>query len=454
MKIPASKPETVFFVIGFIFGLLYIITTPPIQVADEDRHFYRAFQVAEGHWISEVHDNRTGGWMPRNIIKCGSSTTYLRKDHTKTQKIAWEDILYQFREPLNLNDRVFVPFRSSVYSPIAYAPSAFVIRIGIWCRCSPILLMYLGRTANLVCWLFLVWISIRIIPFFKWVFFVLALTPMSLNQAASLSADSVTNALAFSTIAYFLYLSYGVAGKISAGKYVVAFALTLALCLTKNIFSSFCFLFLLIPYTKTANRKQYFLLFLILVALNFLVCLMWFISIKHQPVVWGGNACPHEQISFILSSPLQYIKVLLSSIIRNLGYLLKGFIGAFGWSFFYLPQWHNRLWGLFAATIVLTDADKEIIIGKQAKLLFLSVAIVIGSLIYTLLYIYWNPVESHRISGVQARYFIPIAPLLLLCLYNRRFCFDSRLKPVVIGIGIILSLTISLFVIYHRFYVP
>jgi uncharacterized membrane protein len=452
MKNWISKPENLFLVIGFIWGVLFLTITPPFQVADEDRHFYRAFQVAEGQWVSFVHENKAGGWLPRSVLRCGSLTTNLRWDQSK--KIARENILDQFREPLNLNDRVFVAFRSSAYSPAAYLPSAFLIHLGIWCKVPPIALMYLGRVANLFCWLVLVGISIRIIPFFKWVFLLLALTPMSMYQAASLSADSMTNAMAFLTIAYFLYLSFGPVPEIRRKEFFTLVVLTVLLCLTKNVFFLFFFLFLLIPSRKFSSRKRYLLYFAVLLGLNFLVCLIWSGIVNHLPIDWNPNVKPERQVYHILTHPFAYIRTVIASVVHNWGTFSKGLVGAFGWSFFYLNKWHNRLWVLLIVAVVLNDARREIAIGKWVRALLLSLVIFMAFIIYTLLYIFWCPVGSETIAGVQARYFIPIVPLFLVCLYNRRLIRHFPAKPILLGICSILSLTVALSVIYHRFYVP
>ena len=188
------RPEILFLVIGFVWGCSYLVVTPPFQVADEDRHFYRAYQIAEGDFVASVHDGQAGGWLPESVFRCGSSTSYMR--WRKDQKIDRDAIVAQFKDPLNTDQRRFGQFRSAVYSPVAYLPSALMIRLGIELNLSPVLLMYLARLMNLLCWLLLVGLAIRLIPFYQWVFFVLALTPMSVFQAASVSADCMTNALA------------------------------------------------------------------------------------------------------------------------------------------------------------------------------------------------------------------------------------------------------------------
>jgi hypothetical protein len=73
-----SKIQNLFCVIGFLFGISNVILVPPFQIADEDRHFYRAFQVAEGGIIADTYQGAVGGWLPESVLQCGSSTDYMR----------------------------------------------------------------------------------------------------------------------------------------------------------------------------------------------------------------------------------------------------------------------------------------------------------------------------------------------------------------------------------------
>ena len=42
-------PEKAYLFLGLIFGILFLMITPPFQVPDEPQHFYRAFHVSEGN---------------------------------------------------------------------------------------------------------------------------------------------------------------------------------------------------------------------------------------------------------------------------------------------------------------------------------------------------------------------------------------------------------------------
>lgn len=442
--------EVHFAAVGALFGLLYIVVVPPFQVADEDRHYFRAFQIAEGHFVSEVHEEAAGGWLPVSVAACGSSTNAMRWDlDVKTQR---QDIVKRLRDPLNASERVFVGFRSASYSPIAYLPAAAAMRIGIGLKASPLLLMYAGRLANLIVWLLLIFLAIRIVPLYKWVFFVLALTPMSLYQGASVSADSVTNAMAFLTLAVVVRQGCSETGPIHRKTIVLLVAMTTLLTMTKNILFLFCFLYFLIPVDRCGTRKRYFLLFLLLASINLSALLIWHWLVGKLPIYWNVGVFPEQQAAYILRHPFLYLCTLFDTVRHYFYSYYSGFIGAFGWRFFYLSKWHVRLWILLLIFVSLTEGRSDLCISRRQKGILFSVCALTGVMIFTLLYLFWNPIGAERIQGVQSRYFIPIAPLFFLCLYNRRFGVDAPIKPAMISLATAVSLLIALSVISQRFY--
>ena len=446
-----KRPETLFVVIGTVFGLLYLICIPPFQVADEDRHYYRAFQIAEGHLISQVHEGHAGGWLPVSVAQCGASTNALRWN--KDETITPQEIRVGLSVPLNLSERVFVAFRSAVYSPVAYLPAAIAFRIGIWFNAPPLWLMYIGRCANLAVWVFLIGLAIRMVPVHKWLFVILALTPMSLYQGASLSADSPTNALAFVTIAMFLSLALGRAEPISRTELFTLIVLTVLLTLTKNILFVFCLLFLLIPAGRFVTRKHYVLWFMGLTAINMAIFFLWWFAIRDIPVFWNTDVFPDQQVSYILRHPIDYLRTFVSTLRHNFFYYYSGFVGAGGWSFIYLSKWHVRLWLGTILYIALTGATPHLGLNCRQKAILLGICGVTGAMIFTLMYIYWNPVGADKIHGVQPRYFIPIAPLLLLLADNTVFPAERfKGKAAFVSLATILSLSAALIVIVHRFY--
>jgi uncharacterized membrane protein len=81
---------------------------------------------------------------------------------------------------------------AALYPPIPYIASASVMFIGKLLNFSPLDLIYPARLVNLFLYTLIVYMAIKLIPVHKWVLLLLALMPMTLYEAATLSADSFT----------------------------------------------------------------------------------------------------------------------------------------------------------------------------------------------------------------------------------------------------------------------
>src|SRR5204862_6946804 len=71
------KPHVQFALLAFVFGSLFIITTPPFQVPDEKAHFARAFKLAEFNTFQRIENNHSGDDIPVNIDSTFSLFKYL-----------------------------------------------------------------------------------------------------------------------------------------------------------------------------------------------------------------------------------------------------------------------------------------------------------------------------------------------------------------------------------------
>ena len=65
----ASKvpPFVAFCLIGGLNALVLVVLTPPFQVHDEFQHFFRSYQLSEGHVWATVNGNVAGGYLPSSL---------------------------------------------------------------------------------------------------------------------------------------------------------------------------------------------------------------------------------------------------------------------------------------------------------------------------------------------------------------------------------------------------
>lgn len=446
-----TAPQKAFVTIGLIFGILFLLITPPFQAADEYNHFYRSFQISEGKIIAERQQNQVGGFLPKSLV-------------TTTQKVSVgipfnpegkqkpENIFSLFNLPLESNNRVFIAFpNTAVYSPIPYLPQIIGITLGKIIGLSPILLMYVGRICNLLVWLVLGYLAIKVTPIYKWTFFLLALTPMSLFQAASLSADAVTNGLAFLLIAVFLQVALESKKVVTKNQIFIIFLLSVLLALAKQAYFPLVGLFLLIPVEKIGNRKKYFLIFGLLFLISVHAIAAWSVFSKSTYTILVPDVAPGKQIHFILTHPFDLVGVILRTFFKDGIEYISQFIGKLGWLDTKLPPLFILSYLIMLVFVSLVHR-KDILISQRQKIIIWLTLILNVSLIATILYISWTPVGKEIILGLQGRYFIPIAPLVFLLLYNNKFKIKVINIDIIIVLYSIFSASLTATILLKRYY--
>ena len=149
---------------------------PPFQAPDEEHHFFRAYQVSEGimlgnHFQAEL--------LPKSLKLAWQATSrFFAGDLDR--KITPANILSAFQIPLNPDDRSYIASYSALYSPHFYFPQAFGVIVGRNLGLGPLALLYLARLSALVFCVCLFYWSIKKTPILKWVFCLLAATPIEL----------------------------------------------------------------------------------------------------------------------------------------------------------------------------------------------------------------------------------------------------------------------------------
>jgi uncharacterized membrane protein len=456
-----AAPGTLFLVLALIFGTACMFITPPFQVPDEFAHFCRAYQVSEGVLKPQTQSGAAGGCIPESLTTVFSEVSKDIATH-KENKQDLNDLNKALGIPLQ-SRRIFVQFPYiAQYSPVPYAASAAAMAAGRAAGLGPLWFVYFGRLANLCVWITLMYLSIRITPVLKWLFTLLALTPMSVFEAASLSADSFTNASAFLFIA--LVFRYALDEDFQVGAVAAVFlsVSALALALSKSVYAIFLPLFFIIPPGKFHSG-----------GVRFASALLLFGSSAAALFIWTSNAAgfaalestqrnihPALQLKFILTSPTDYAVILARTLAAHAWDLAFQFIGKLGYLDVRLPGVLRKTYLAALFAVALLDSNGGISFNaRQKKIIFLT-AFLCTAALFTALYVTWSPYKSEIIEGPQGRYFIPLSPLIFSLFHidagvrnpiegvrnpiagvrnpNRRNFIDTAGKPFARFVGIFL----------------
>jgi len=434
-------PEKIYVVLALVFGLSLVFITPPLQTPDEQDHLNRAYQLAE------LNIFQFDSTVPTSLIQLFN--TFGRLNFNPLQKTNINEILAQRKVELNQQARSAIFARSFIFP---YFPQTLGMLIGKMVNSSPVTLLYMGRVFNLFFAIVLIYFAIRTTPLFKWVFFLLAIMPMTLYLFASLSKDAMIISLSFLLIALFLRFAYDQQKKISIKDLVILFVVSFFVATTRSIYAILIGMFLLIPVYRIGSLRKYIIIFMGLIIAVFLATQIGALKPLFQPKADAStqltsartlspdalsiptpiekfersdrNNPPKginfsEQKHFILNNPIQYLGIVFNSLFTSQrAFQLDSFVGILGWLNKPLPKWHINFYLLILIITALLLSNNDIKIGLTNKLIMASIFITGVIFIETGLYLTWNPVGQNYIMDVQGRYFIPYAPLFFLLLYN------------------------------------
>lgn len=400
-------PQLTFFVIALCFGAWIVVLIPPFQSPDEINHFCKAAHVADGHYEAERSETqRLGGTIDGAVIEYAT--------FFKGRALHFTDTLRQQSEMITWNNnRQFTDFANTAfYMPFGYIPQAIGVKIGQCVDSQVFTAFYLARMFNFLVWLILVFRAIRFMPFGKWILVGTALLPASLAFHSSCNPDALVHGAAFFTMAYSLRLcKQGIA--FSGQQVGIAFMLTTFLTVQKIIFFPFVLFFYF-------NKKVFYKILIVNVLL--LVCVYFynknvFITYDNynpeyrQSQTLNEGVNPTAQFEYVLHHPLLFVQMVAESFLKGAPSTMAHFVGVYGWSAHYLPTWEIFLLFLALFFIVIHE---PISLTVQQKTIFFGVLVLFVSGFSIVMYMLWCPVGTPILTNLQGRYFIGIAPVLLM----------------------------------------
>ncbi len=258
-----AKVENILLLMVLIFGSAMILLIPPGAGYDEEDHLVRVWELSIFSLIP--------GRLSPHEMKYPTMFRDLAYRQQANSGIIDSDFWKRYaRTPLYEHGFIRRELKTkSVYSPALLLPQAIVMRLGRTADAPALPVFYACRFAGLLSYLLLIWLALRGMPFGKWILLVLAISPMALFQAATVTPDAISNGIGFLFIAGILKLadSKEIGWKESGTLVLLVFLLFLA---KVNLTALILLPFLLILPARFTQKRIYLLL-LGITAILFLV---------------------------------------------------------------------------------------------------------------------------------------------------------------------------------------
>lgn len=411
------KIEKIYLLSSILIYMLYICFIPTLTNHDELYHWFRAYEVSEGNLLSEINDNKALSSLPTSVGAIMNTEFFKQTYHSTKDSL-------EIRET---KEETFYDMKTvSIYSPLQYIPQALGIRFASIFTDRTMLLAYFGRIFNALFSIFMIYFSIKIIPFGKKILFVLSFIPIAIEGFTSLSPDAITLSSSLLLISYVLNLTYNKKFKeITKKDYVILLLLSTILSLCKIVYVPMVFLTLLIPMKKFKKKRNYLLFNISIILISLLMNFIWLAIASKYLALYDSSG---GQVLNVLMNPFNYFMILIYTICSNFqNYLLTAFGNEILWV--NMVKFATIIPYCFIVLILMAALfDKEINknLNLKSNLFYGIIFVCIVGLIFTSLYVQWTPIGSDTIEGVQGRYFLPILPLILFLISNLKIEYKGK----------------------------
>lgn len=449
-------PLKFFLVFSVIFGGLIIKCVPPLQAPDEIGHYVKAesfahFDIRPKPRTNETNKNNKKTWGEYGFKV--SNEIQKMNDYANATLGKQAKYPYQTDETFE-TEKVFIGTGGITnYSFINYIPQVIGIWVGRIIQKPIIWQYYLARLFNLVTYITIVFLAIKMFPFSKWGAVILGLNPMALFLSASVSGDGMIMAGGFFFVSWMMNLYQS--KEITNIKLFFSGILLVSLVLIKPTMIVLGLLFFMIPNNEfDIKRKIFWGVGIFLTCISFY--LLWNHLMIDQQLVYRDFADPKNQVLAFLKNP----GIFFSNLFGNYFFGAKGdgvvysFVGIFGWLDTPLG-WHWVVLYFITLTIgcLVSQIEGNSLQLFQRLILLITIAVYI-ILTFFALYQIWNKVgREDAIEGIQGRYFIP-GSLLMVPLFSSKekiLIVSNKKINMILSICLLVVLTAMIITLNNRY---
>lgn len=445
-KIICSKLENAFVIIALSIGLLFVTMQPPGLISwDEHIHFFQSNSLLnrwENDWKEArdfIYDN------PEEF----PYVSILSLEEREAQ-------IQQLNEMDGTQGKYLDAYPYAI-SNMGYVHTAVTAKLLNMLNVPFFTAFVLVKMVNLLLYVVLIWMAIRIVPTHKLLMTVLALMPTPMYMACAYSYDPMVIGCIFLGTAVMLREYYEPEKKLNWKRIALLCGAMVIGCCSKAVYIPLLLAALFLPESKFSSKKQR-KIFRIVIVVVFLAMMSTFVlpavfSSNRAGDSRGGNTNVTEQLKLIFTHLFGYIQVFFSNVWAALPDYLFGRESMAHLAYSgYLPS--AALTGILAFTVAFTDKkavcpDK----GKKAlrnfKLASLVCIFMVIGLIWTALYLSFTEVGMTAIAGVQGRYYLPFFFLLFYVIGD--VSIENKMSPRIYRT---IVLSVSVFMLFQMLYQP
>lgn len=413
----------IFLLVCLASSLFQAWLLPPFQGPDELAHAYRVDLTTFGKLVAErvkVGDVAGGpadmslyeAHLPFSKLPFHAGDKVNIADFAKAELSRWDGRTTRTGYP-----------GSAIYPPFFYLPQGAGLAVGKLLDLSVVQSLFLARSANAIVCSLIGFAALLLAGRGRFAMFSVLLLPMSMSLYSTLSNDGlviVTTALGCAAISRGL----GEGRPMRRGEVIAATVCFALVAATKIPYVLFALVFLCSDMEKRRWRWT-------ALASVFAAAIGWalFMSLVVQTALTspGSGVDPGLQVKWLLGHPFQILPIAIKTMQLNFDPYCNMFIGVLGWLDTVLPQiYHRMAWAVLGLAFVASASVGREAAWRGLPLMTAAVLVVTFAGIHGALYVSWNPVGHDFVTGVQGRYFLPMAIFASLLIDAERPLLPTR----------------------------
>lgn len=305
--------------------------------------------------------------------------------------------------------------------PIAYLAPALGMTVVRLLKGNYIQLYEAARLTNLLSYVFMCLIAIKLVPKKKRLLLLICIIPMAMNEAVSASRDTFVNGMSLIYIAYIINIIQN-EKKYTWKRASICLGL---LCLFGPVKIVYCVLGLLLfalhkdQFNNVWDRQKK--TFFVIVGT---VCFL--LLIRHQTIhvnlnessYYGSNDVYH--IGFIFEYPIRYARLIINTIWTAFLPYVNGAIGNQLAGELFIPEYLYYSYAIVLVVAAFGENETLDLLGIKQRLVFCGTAI-LGYLLLLAAFSFATTYYAElTIMGIQGRYLLPFFAPVLFCIFGKK----------------------------------
>ena len=387
-------------------GVIMLLIMSPSSQSNENSHYNATLKLSNLMMGKEILNETEAEYEVKLKQHFNYNTTFVELGNN-----FWSN------EEIDSSEGYINGYAFSIEQSASYFAPAIGMTIGRLLGCNYLQTYTLARIFNFTAFVIMISIAINLIPYNKELILLIALMPMTMQQATGLSYDNVVNGMSLIFFAYMLRLIYEEKAVTWKNMLICVFLLGI-FGPVKVVYSIFALLIFLIPSKQFKGISDRILKCFFVILFTALILLLTrfndiFVRIDGSGF---GEVKHYYDMRFVLGHPDRFIRLIKDTLrIYFWSYAEEAVGSLLANRSVYITLWWIRLYMLVLLIHAIIQKEKPIVGIKQRIVLFGTCVALFFSVMFTMFLTYTYS-DSAEIMGVQGRYYIPLAAPFLYCL--------------------------------------